>query len=61
MNWQDELAELVRNAKRPPTFREWLAAGGYAKISHSLPNPVQMQSLMRTLYRQYQNEFPEAA
>lgn len=61
MDWQDELRDIVDNARRVPTFPEWLAAGGYEQMPATLTSPLQMRSIMRTLYMRYCSEYRRAA
>ncbi len=61
MAWQEQLQDIVNAARRVPTFEEWLAETGYADIPQTLTNPLQMRSVIHTLYVRYKNEYGEAA
>ena len=65
VNWEQQLGEIVRKAWHvpihAPTFEEWLQTTGYRQIPEDLNGPLDLQSVMRTLYRQYRNEYPDAA
>lgn len=61
MDWKDQLEEIVNNAQTTPTFQEWLATVGFSEIPLGLAGPVQVASLMRSLYQRYRREYPNAA
>jgi hypothetical protein len=57
INWQDQLAQVVRGAtSRNTSFADWLKATGYRDMPPTLTTPVQVQSIMLTLYRRYLRE-----
>lgn len=57
MDWQAQLRDIVDKARQVPTFEEWLTTTGYGEIPGTLTNPLQMRSLMKTLYLRYRSEF----
>ena len=61
MDWQDQLRGIVQRQRHVPSFAEWLRDTGYADIPQNLTGPLQMQSVMRTLYARYSNEYLKAS
>ncbi len=61
MDWQEQLRDIVANEQCVPSFEEWLATTGYQEISQTLTSPLQMRSIVQTLYVRYRNEYGKAA